>query len=208
MGENEEKESEEENDRSRPRLAELRGVDEVYGPAEDSHLLVEAALERVEPGSLVLDVGTGSGYVGGRIQEERDARVVGVDLNPAACEAARGRGLDVIRGDLVSAFRDGSFDLACFNPPYLPEPPAGGWNDWMERALTGGEDGREVVGRFLEDVGRVLADDGEVFLVISTLTGPDAVRSAARKHGLDSEVVAEESHPFEKLFVFRLVADR
>jgi len=196
-----------ERGRERPRLADVRDVDEVYRPAEDSYLLAETALERVEPDSLVLDVGTGSGYVGWRLREEAGAQVVGVDVNPAATARARERGLDVVQGDLVSPFRRRTFDVVCFNPPYLPAPPGGGWDDPMEAALTGGETGREVIERFLADAGRLLVPGGELLLLVSTLTGPDAVRETAAGHGFVSEVLAEEPHPFEKLLVFRLAVD-
>jgi hypothetical protein len=44
----------------RPRLAQLRDVETVYQPAEDSRLLAETATERgVDSGDRVLDVGTG-----------------------------------------------------------------------------------------------------------------------------------------------------
>jgi release factor glutamine methyltransferase len=104
---------------------------------------------------------------------------------------------------MFEPFRDDVFDVVVCNPPYLPTPPEREWDDWMERALSGGPDGRAVVDPFLDGVGRVLRDDGEAFLLVSTLTGPEDVRAYARERGLDSEIVAEDSHPFEKLLVVR-----
>jgi len=60
-----------------------------------------------------------------------------------------------------------------------------------------------VIEPFLDSVGRTLAQDGQVLLLVSTLTGVDAVREIARDVGLTSETVAEESHPFERLVVLR-----
>ncbi|PSP84604.1 methyltransferase [Halobacteriales archaeon QS_1_68_17] len=180
-----------------------REPDRVYQPAEDSQLLAEAAVEAVAPGHLALDVGTGSGYVAATLAE-RGARVVGSDLNPHACEAASERGIPVVRANLVDPFRDGVFDLVVFNPPYLPTDPDEERGDWMARALSGGEDGRAVVEPFLASVGRVLAPAGEVYLLVSTLTGVDAVRELAADAGFDAETVATESFPFEKLVVLCL----
>jgi len=188
----------------RPRLAELRDVETVYQPAEDSRLLADTVVEHVSADDRMLDVGTGSGYVGVRVGSETGATVVGSDLNPDACRQAAANGLGVVRGDMVEPFRDGSFDVVCCNPPYLPTPPGQEWDDPMERALSGGPDGRAVVDPFLASVGRVLKPDGEAFLLISTLTGPEEVREAAADSGLASSVVAEESHPFERLLVLRL----
>ncbi len=189
----------------RPALADKRGVETVYGPAEDSRLLADTVVEQVSGEDRVLDLGTGSGYVGSRIRVETGAWVLGSDVNPAACRRAADEGLPVVRADMFGPFRAGSFDVVCCNPPYLPTPPEQEWGDWMERALSGGPEGRAVVDPFLAGVGRALAPDGEAFLLVSTLTGLDDVRETAAAEGLDASVAAEESHPFERLVVFRLV---
>jgi HemK-related putative methylase len=185
-----------------PRLAQLRDVETVYQPAEDSRLLAATAADGIDGEALVLDVGTGSGYVGARIREMTGVRVVGSDINPDACRQAAQRGLPVVRADLFGPFRDGRFDAVVCNPPYLPTAPEEEWDDPMERALSGGETGRAVVNPFVDGVGRVLAPGGRAYLLLSTLTGPDAVRARARAAGLSTRLLAEESHPFERLLVF------
>ncbi|MBX0321494.1 methyltransferase domain-containing protein [Halomicroarcula sp. F13] len=192
------------DDAGRPSLADQRGVESVYQPAEDSALLARAVRERVGDGDQTLDVGTGSGFVAAAMAEA-GADAVGVDVNPLACQQARERGVTVVRGNLVDPFHEESFDLVAFNPPYLPTPSEREWDDWMEQALSGGEDGRRLVDPFLESVGRVLAPDGEALLLVSSLTDPDAVREYARQHGLAGERVASEKHPYEQLVVLRFV---
>lgn len=190
---------------SRDDLAARRGLDStVYEPAEDSRLLVEAAIERVEAGTRVLDVGTGSGYVGATVAERTGATVYACDLNPHACVRARSAGLPAVRSDLVTPFRAGSFDWVLFNPPYLPTPPEMEQDDWMEQALSGGEDGRRVVDPFLDDVSRVLAPEGRVLLLVSSLTGLTEVGERAAANGLKTSEVTEESFPFERLVVLEL----
>jgi release factor glutamine methyltransferase len=186
-------------------LGERRGIEtDVYQPAEDSRLLLEAAIEDVESGDRVLDLGTGSGYVGTRIVEETDARVIGSDINPIACRRARERGLPVVQGNLVDHFRAHTFDVVVFNPPYLPANEMAQRNDLMEIALTGGDDGRAVIEPFIDSVPRVLTPRGTVFLLASTLTGLDAIRTRARTVGLAVSEVSRESFPFEQLVVFRM----
>lgn len=184
-------------------LAERRDLKQVYQPAEDSRLLAETAAERVENGDLVLDVGTGSGYVAS-VAADAGADVVGVDLNPLACRAASENGVPVVQGSLTDPFGAGVFDAVVFNPPYLPTPPEDERDDWMEYALSGGEDGRAVIEPFLDGVGRVLAPGGRVFLLISTLTGFDAVVEYAAECRLSAEEVAAEKHAFERLVVLAL----
>lgn len=186
-------------------LAERRDVEtRVYEAAEDSHLLARAAVERVGSDDLVLDVGTGSGYVGATVAGTTGARVLGSDVNPHACRRARDAGVEAVRADLVASFRDGTFDWVLFNPPYLPTAEEDERDDWMERALSGGESGREVVDPFLDSVRRVLAPDGRVLLLVSSLTGVDAVRDRARANGLTTREVSAESFPFERLVVLSL----
>ncbi|WP_136590164.1 HemK2/MTQ2 family protein methyltransferase [Salinigranum halophilum] len=200
---------------TRDELAARRGVETaVYQPAEDSALLARAAVDDVSGADRVLEVGTGSGWVAERVAAETDARVVASDLNPHACRAARerarglaadeGSGFEVVTADLVSAFRDGAFDVVLFNPPYLPTDPDNEWGDWMERALSGGESGRAVIEPFLDDVGRVLASGGRVLLLVSSLTGYETVIDYARDRGFAAEKAVEESYPFEALTVVRL----
>ena len=187
-------------------LAKRRGLEtDVYQPAEDSALLASATVEAVESGDTVLEVGTGSGWVAAQVRETREARVIATDVNPYACRQAHDRGLEVVRADLVSPFRDSSFDVVAFNPPYLPTDPDNEWDDWMEAALSGGETGRRLVEPFLERVGRVLAPGGCVLLLVSSLTDREAVESIAADAGFEAEAVREESYPFETLWVLRLV---
>jgi release factor glutamine methyltransferase len=192
-------------DGGRPDLAERRGANRrVYEPAEDSMLLAEAAVEAVADGDVVVDVGTGSGVVADVVRAETGARVVATDLNPHACRQASERGLETLRGDLVAPLRADAVDVVTFNPPYLPTDPDHEWDDWMETALSGGEDGRAVVDPFVDAVGRVLTSDGCALVLVSTLTGVDAVAERAVDAGLHVASVAEESQPFETLTVLKL----
>jgi release factor glutamine methyltransferase len=184
-------------------LSDRREPGDVYQPAEDTRLLADTVADHIEAGDRVLEVGTGSGFVAG-IASGLGADVVATDLNPHACREAREQGLTVVRADLVTPFRDSTFDWVLVNPPYLPTPPELDTDDWQGTALSGGEDGRAIVDPFLETVGRVLTPDGQVLMLISSLTGIDEVRQFAAAQGLDGEEVASEKHPFERLVVLRL----
>lgn len=198
-------------------LAERRDVEtNVYEPAADSALLVEAALEHLADPDLVLDVGTGSGYVGARIAAEWGSRVVGSDVNPHACRRARDAGIPTVRADLVQPFRAESVDAVVCNPPYLPalepfdgygKPSVAHDEDWLGLAIVGGSDGRAVIDRLLDDVGRVLRPDGVVLLLVSTVTGIDAVRATALDNGFVCETVATDQYPGETLTVLLLTRE-
>lgn len=177
--------------------------DVVYQPAEDSELLAEAAHGEIEASQRALDVGTGSGYVAARVAET-GACVIGSDLNPHACRQAREHGIEVVRTDLVAGFGAEEFDAVLFNPPYLPTDPESASDDWMRRALSGGESGRAVVEPFLEGVSRVLRPEGFVLILVSSLTGLEEVETLAREAGFGVKGVGAESHFFERLVVLKL----
>lgn len=178
---------------------------DVYEPAEDSRLLAETAIGYLDGDECVLDVGTGSGYVGGRIDAETDATVVASDLNPHAVRSAAAEGLAAVRASLLDPFQDDAFDAVVFNAPYLPTPPDREWDDWMERALSGGESGRAVIEPFLTTVGRVLRPGGLILLVVSSLTGIEEVTAFAADQGLAVRgTAAERSFPFETLSVLTI----
>jgi release factor glutamine methyltransferase len=190
----------------------------VYQPAEDSELLRAAVVDGVSAEECVLEVGTGSGYVAVSLAADAGATVVASDLNPHACRqtreraATRGTDVSVVRADLVAPFRPDRFDAVVFNPPYLPDAippdaetaPVPEGEDWMSVALSGGESGRAVVEPFLDAVGRVLAPDGTVYLLASSLSDIEAVLDRAAANGFEAETVSEDSFPFETLAVLRL----
>ena len=170
---------------------------DVYPPSEDTHLLRDAALDDVQPDDVVLEVGTGSGVVAEALAEEALC-VVATDLNPDAVRAARQRGVSAVRTDLAAAL-DARFDLVVFNPPYLPDEERTP-DDALADALGGGETGREVSERFLDSVPRVLAPDGRVFLVASSLSGTEDLEE---RKDYDVERIASERYFFEEVSVLR-----
>jgi release factor glutamine methyltransferase len=112
---------------------------DVLIPRPETELLVEAALECLAGLSAptVVDVGTGSGCIAISIAAERpDARVIGVDLAPAALDVARRNAataavadrIEWRHGDLLSPVDDlrGTIHLVAANPPYAdPSERAG-----------------------------------------------------------------------------------
>ncbi len=176
--------------------------DEVYQPAEDTFLLQRAALAEAGPDDRVLEIGCGSGFISQELGP-RVARLLATDINPHAVRAARARGVEVVRADLFRGIK-GRFDLVLFNAPYLPTQPEERTGQWIDRALDGGENGRETVDRFIEDLAGHLRPGGRALLLISSLTGLAEVRETAEAAGLCAAVVAEEGCFFERLYVLRL----
>lgn len=176
---------------------------QVYQPAEDSALLVDAAQTVLEPGWLVVDTGTGSGVVGDRLRRESDVRVIATDINPFACREAAARGLDVARMSLLDGLAARSVDAAVFNPPYLPADDRLP-DDWLDRATTGGPTGIELVTDWIDDLRRVLRPGGVGVCLVSSLTDIDAVVDHAESGGLTVTHLDERSFAFEQLVALGL----
>ena len=175
--------------------------DQVYPIREDTLLLLEAALDEVKPSDRVLDLGTGSGYIA-RHFVGKAALIIATDVNPHACRIASSKGIGVARADLTAGLR-GDFDLILFNPPYLPTKPGERMDDWLEKALDGGENGRGVIGRLLLDLPRVLAPGGRLLLVISEVTGVGEVLALLQDAGFSAEVVRRNRVEGEDLVVVK-----
>ena len=118
-------------------IAYIVGEREFYGlpfyvspgvliPRPETELLVELVLERLPENGSVLDMGTGSGIIAVAIAHARpDAKVVALDISPAALEIARrnasrhGVDIDFLQSDWYAALGDAHFDLIVANPPYI-----------------------------------------------------------------------------------------
>jgi release factor glutamine methyltransferase len=150
---------------------EFRVTRDVLIPRPETEHLVEAALARIGPGQVVLDVGTGSGAIAVTLALETNARVLATDLSlPALCVAAwNARKLEaavaLVASDLASALAERSIDVLVSNPPYVPRTDQDGLQrevrDWEpDVALFGGATGLEIYERLVADARRVLRPGG------------------------------------------------
>ena len=175
---------------------------QVYVPEADTWLLLDAARAEVNPGDRVLEIGTGSGLIAAELA--RVTGVVATDINPHAVRCAQKKGVTVVQNDLFCGIRS-SFDVIVFNPPYLPTQPEDRIDDWLEHALDGGLNGRVVIERFSEQVSRVLAPNGRILLLISSLTGLPEVRDLFFRLGFISEIISRKKIEDETLYVLKIV---
>lgn len=171
----------------------------VYEPAEDSFLMIEAALREVQKSDSVLEIGTGSGIVSMFIEDI--AQVIATDISLHAVKCAKLNGIDVIRTDLFDGIKvKKKFDLIVFNPPYLPFEEQ---KTDMDGVWDGGPSGREIINRFLDQVKNYLTENGRILLLVSSLTGIEQVIERMKSLGFVVDEIMSEKHFFERLVVLR-----
>jgi release factor glutamine methyltransferase len=181
-------------------------VDEnVYEPAEDSFLFAENL--PVKDFCRVADVGTGCGILS-IVAGKRAREIVAIDLNPYAVRCARQNAklngvidkIVFIQGDLLSPVdQNAKFDLILFNAPYLPAERED--TSWLERSWAGGETGREIIDRFINEVSEHLSPDGQILLMQSSLSGIGQTEQRCVAMGLNMKIIAHRSLPFFETIV-------
>ncbi|NJE62024.1 HemK2/MTQ2 family protein methyltransferase [Thermococcus sp. 21S7] len=171
---------------------------QVYEPAEDTFLLAENLA--VRGGDRALDVGTGTGLIA-LLMAKKASFVLGVDINPLAVELAgenaRINGIKNVEFRLSDLFErvEGKFDVVTFNAPYLPGEP----EEPIDLALVGGETGREVLDRFIQEVPEYLKPGGTVQIVQSSITGVEETLRMLKKAGLTGKIAARRHVFFEDI---------
>ena len=144
---------------------------DVLIPRPETEHLVEASLERIRSGDLVLDVGTGSGAIAVTLAIQTSARVFASDISLAALRvaASNARKLSAnvafLACDLAACAKDRSVDVLVSNPPYVPRVDEPGLQrevrDWEPHvALFGGSTGLEMYERLIGEAQRVLRPGG------------------------------------------------
>ena len=57
--------------------------------------------------------------------------------------------MDIVVSDLGTCFMSQKIDVIIFNPPYVPTPPEEVGSHGIEASWAGGDDGREVIDKFI-----------------------------------------------------------
>ena len=153
-----------------------------------SHVLGEAVVSEIGPGERVLDMGCGSG-INAILAARSGARVVAVDVNPNALEAAarnaerNGVSVDVRESDLFQAVRGELFDVIVFDPPYRWFRP----RDALEAAIS--DEGYATMTRFFGEVRPYLVDGGRILIGFATSGDVVYLHHLIDREGFAADVV-------------------
>lgn len=174
----------------------------VYLPDEDSFLLAESAKKI----GNVLEIGCGSGLVS-LAWAKKGNEVTGVDINEEAVKCSI---LNAEKNHISAKFFfsdlfsnvSGKFDAILFNPPYLPTTNEQKLAEPLNHAFDGGLDGRTVLDRFLNSFSSYLKQNGELFLIQSSLNNFESTKSILEDLGFILEIEKQDFF-FEKLYLIR-----
>lgn len=163
-------------------LQHITGVQEFMGheffvnehvliPRQDTEILVEHALDKVEDGKKVLDMCTGSGCILLSILKRYQVRGTGADISSEALQVAeRNRKhlalpqVEWLQSDLFEKIEE-KYDVIVSNPPYIQTKVIEGLQEEVRLhdpyiALDGKEDGLYFYRRIIEDAKAYLEDGG------------------------------------------------
>ena len=159
-------------------------------PRPETELLVEEALDRLPergPGTLAIDVGTGSGVIAITLALERpELQVIAIDCSgqalTLASENASLHGLPArvrfAEGDLLSTSAPvPAAELIVANLPYIPTAQIAALAAEVRRdpvgALDGGPDGLQLIRRLIRDTPPHLKPGGFLLLEVGADQAPD-----------------------------------
>ena len=159
---------------------------DVLIPRQDTEILIEEAVRRLEPGMHVLDLCTGSGCILLTLLREASVTGIGSDLSAAALAVAEKNRRRMrlratwIESDLFARI-GGCFDMIVSNPPYIRSGDLPLLESEVRAhepvlALDGGADGLSVIRRIVSEAPRYLSPEGWLLLEIGFDQG-QAVRA-------------------------------
>lgn len=176
-----------------PEIAVCEGV---YNPSDDTHLLAGKILCL----KTVLDMGTGTGYLGIKCALHGSA-VTAVDISQKALSCAKsnarrnGVTMSFVLSDLFASVH-GSFDEIIFNPPYLPSDPG------EPEMWSGGQDGLSTIRRFIGGSSEHLKRGGIIEIILSDLTDIGSLIREFQEY--DFSVLGCQTFQFETIYVYAL----
>lgn len=204
-----------------PILPKSLDYEEVYEPAEDSFLMLDAlekeldSLRSLNP-LLCLEIGSGSGILStglATVMKETNCAFMCTDVNPVACAAtkatARENGVDltVVRTNgvdgLLPFLKRVKVDIVLCNPPYVATVDEEADKHDLSAAWAGGDRGMNLTSRVLELLPEVLSEVGACYMVVEQCNKPREVEEFAKSLGLEHSCVLQRKAGRELLSIYK-----
>lgn len=177
----------------------------VQKPDRYSFFLEENTI--INPGEMVLDLTTGSGFHAIMIATIA-AQVVAVDILPSAIECAR-RNVQINKLDDKIQIREGDlykvlgaeekFNLIIAWPPLFPTPPNKHRIDWVGVSTEGGIDGRHIIDQIIMNAPKHLYRNGRLQILHAWYNNFKKSLEMLNTLGFRAEITAECYFPIGNL---------
>ncbi|MFX1317557.1 MAG: HemK2/MTQ2 family protein methyltransferase [Promethearchaeota archaeon] len=164
---------------------------------------------QIKSGSRVLELGTGSGAIAAAAAQISPS-VTATDISPYAVKCAKAtlrlNGVEeyvrVLQGDLFAPVEGETFDIILFNPPYLRVDAT----SWIARAWCAGSN-FELLSRFLKGARQMLANNGQIQILLSSATSILYIISIMKQTGYRIRILGKGRilGLLEQVFLFQLV---
>ncbi len=148
-------------------------------------------------GTNFLEIGTGRGS--NLLEVSRNfQQVVGTDIHLNRLAYEDQQNIEFVRTDSASCFREMSFEVVAFNPPYLPSEKI------VDPTVNGGKGGVEVAKHFLEDAVTVLKEHGKILILLSSASSIEAFREYCLEEHLIFRRIANRRLFYETLTIYEV----
>jgi len=164
----------------------------LYEPGEDTFLLLDC----VEPNGKILEMGAGRGIISIELFK-RGYDVTAADIDIESINHIKNEiwQIKCIVSDLFENINE-KYDTIIFNPPYLP-------GDYDEDiVIYGGENGSEIIKRFLREAYDHLNEDGTIYIVLSSFNDIDNIIEEFSMYNF--ERICEMKLSFHYIYVYRI----
>jgi release factor glutamine methyltransferase len=181
----------------------------VHEAREDTIFLANTI--ETKPTDTVLEIGVGMG-VSAVILGKKVKQFYGVDVNEEAVMCTRMNGYinnlrledTVLVGDCFEPFKDLKFDTILSNPPQLPTPKEKERFDWIGWANNGGNDGRKLIDKIVDNAHNHLKPNGCLYLLHFDICDTQKTLNTLAEKGFKAEIIKKKEVSFGKLSYERL----
>lgn len=211
-----------------PSISHLSNNDfeQVYDPAEDTFLLLDALeselawISAMLQPSVCVEVGSGSGVVSVALASalKQSCYFVATDVNSVACGATRrtaeanGVEVNVLQADLLGGIYHrlrGHVDLFLCNPPYVATTDSEASSaTGLSASWAGGAGGRNLTDRLLTLLPDLLSSRGAAYVVMEQCNGVDAIVREAPGRGLQAQELMRRRAGRELLYVVKFTSNK
>lgn len=178
----------------------------IYLPSDDSFLILDVLKKEItKVYEDVLEIGPGSGILSLYLYNFADnLTLADIDENVITYlykikSKYDLNNFNIVKSDLFSNLdKIKKYDVIVFNPPYVP-------SDKKEIICDdGGQNGSEIIIKFINLLNLYLKKEGKCYLLVSTLNNISDLKKNIENNKLNFRIISEKSLFFEKLLVLEI----